>query len=197
MLQRLPDIPGRGVSIMSRRLFRWVLGTCVFAITFLTLGCTGSHPPKVGLGDQGLSVKTLGIGPTTSPKATVASSRVWAHEGARLRQFKRQMNSKYPNGKGGPGFLPGNAGDWAFESMPIDVSSPGVYVLRFGPLPNTFHYPRSPSAFALSTPWDERFAITVSGAARTVAVDGLLYFEVPVSVSQFVAPYPDLTAWIY
>ena len=74
------------------------------------------------------SVGTPGGAVTTS----VASSAQWAAEGA---QLVRETH-----------------GNWAYESLPIDVVGNGTYFFDFGPVPASFNYPSNPRGIAFDWP---------------------------------------------
>ena len=74
------------------------------------------------------SVATPGGTATTS----VASSAQWGAEGA---QLVRETH-----------------GNWAYESIPIDITGTGTYLFDFGPVPASFDYPSNPRGIAFDWP---------------------------------------------
>jgi hypothetical protein len=108
------------------------------------------------------------------------------------------MNSKYPNGLGGPGGVPENAGDWAYQSLPVSVPSDGVYKFDFGPLAPDFDYPKSPAgvAFDYHLP-DFPGVIDPAGDLTIVVLSGQRYLEVPFRIRGLSNPCDGLTLWTY
>ena len=129
-------------------------------------------------------------------QAHTTSKAAWANEGARLRQYKHAQNLKHKPTDFPGGQLPGNSGDWAFQSLPIDIGAAGKYTLTI-PVASWFDYPTSPYGFSFDTPPDATFRVMPSGAP-TVHVDhGQKYLMVPVTASGRVSPYRGYTAWIW
>jgi hypothetical protein len=122
----------------------------------------------------------------------VAKTRAWADERNRLLQFKARVG-KFP----GSNKAPGNAGNWVYQSLPVNISGNGTYELLFGPLDQSFDFPKDPTAVAFDFPWDIHFTILPSGGVTTVSIDGKRYFKVEASVTRYKQPYQGLTAWIY
>ena len=120
------------------------------------------------------SVGTLG-GTVTSG---VASSAQWAAEGARL---VRETH-----------------GNWAYESIPIDVVGNGTYFFDFGPVPQSFNYPSNPKGMAFDWPPDSHFSVVPANTrARIVTLRGKRYFQIGFTMSGFSSPYRGYRAWIY
>jgi hypothetical protein len=121
----------------------------------------------------------------------------WAAEGQRLRQFKKDQNAKLAPGAK----LPADAADFAYQSLPIDITQNGTYTLYFGPVDASFDWPNSPTGVSFSFPSDSHFII-LPGAGGTgevgmVTVNGQRYLKVVTSISDFTAPYYQFTGWIY
>jgi ABC-type phosphate transport system substrate-binding protein len=119
----------------------------------------------------------------------VASSAQWAAEGATLIQGvltngKATYNSSYKNG------------NWAYESVPIEVTKNGDYLVDFGPVPVSFDYPAHPKGIAFDWPPDAAFSIYANGS-RTVTLGGRRFFQVGITVSGLSRPYESFRAWIY
>ena len=120
------------------------------------------------------SVATPGGTATTS----VASSAQWGAEGA---QLVRETH-----------------GNWAYESIPIDITGNGTYLFDFGPVPASFDYPSNPRGIAFDWPSDSHFSVVPANTAtRTVTLRGKRYFQVGFTVSGFSSPYSGYRAWIY
>jgi len=176
------------------------------------IACTsaGYHRPMLrrmglALGPVILSILAVGCGttestseiaPSQSQSATggsrQATSPAWDAEGNRLREFKRTRN-------GGPqpiGGLPGNAGDYAFRSSPVDIVKEGERTVSFGPLPGDFDYPKTPSALAYNFPTDAQFSI-IPLTARMTSANGTRFLELTVRVSDFREPYTHYSVWLY
>ncbi len=120
------------------------------------------------------SVATPGGTATTS----VASSAQWGAEGA---QLVRETH-----------------GNWAYESVPIDITGNGTYLFDFGPVPASFDYPSNPRGIAFDWPSDSHFSMLPAGTpTRTVTLRGKRYFQVGFTVSGFSSPYRGYRAWIY
>ncbi len=119
------------------------------------------------------SVATPGGTATTS----VASSAQWAAEGA---QLVRETH-----------------GNWAYESVPIDITGKGTYLFDFGPVSASFDYPSNPRGIAFDWPSDGRFSIVGATAPHYVALRGKRYVQMGFSVFHFSSPYRGYRAWIY
>ena len=120
------------------------------------------------------SVATPGGTATTS----VASSAQWAAEGA---QLVRETH-----------------GNWAYESIPIDITGNSTYVFDFGPIPVSFDYPSNPRGIAFDWPPDTRFSVVgANKPTRTVTLRGKRYFQVGMTVFHLSSPYSGYRAWIY
>jgi hypothetical protein len=151
----------------------------------------------VGMGaGVGIGVVTASHGPKEARHLAaaasthhVASSALWAAEGARLVQGvlangKGTYNSTYRNG------------DWAYESLPIDVTKNGDYAINFGPVAISFDYPVHPTGIAYDWPPDAAFSVYANGS-RTVTLGGKRFFQVGITVSGLSRPYSGFRAWIY
>ena len=119
------------------------------------------------------SVGTPGGAVTTS----VASSAQWAAEGA---QLVRETH-----------------GNWAYESLPIDVVGNGTYFFDFGPVPASFNYPSNPRGIAFDWPPARFSVVPANTQARTVTLRGKRYFQIGFTVSGFSSLYRGYRAWIY
>ena len=113
-------------------------------------------------------------GPVTTG---VASSAQWAAEGA---QLVRETH-----------------GNWAYQSVPIDIKGNGTYFFDFGPLSASFDYPSNPRGIAYDWPSDGRFSIVGATAPHYVAVRGKRYVQIGFSMFHFSSPYNGYRAWIY
>ena len=97
----------------------------------------------VGMG-VGLRIGLLAAshGPAGTPRGpsttSIASSAQWAAEGA---QVARDTGH-----------------NWAYESMPIDITGNGTYLFDFGPVPASFDYPSNPKGIAFEWPPDGHFS---------------------------------------
>lgn len=130
-----------------------------------------------------------------SSRYGLASSTAWAEEGASLRQSKLAQQSK----QGGSGFL--NAGDWASQSKPVDLTADGDY---------TFVIPVSPefsvdasrgaavSGFAVAFPPDTDFGISPS-APSVVDNAGTDHATLVLTmhVQGLSEAYPNYSLWVY
>lgn len=133
---------------------------------------------------------------TNQVKAQATSKIAWADEGARLRQFKHDENLKHQASGSPMSQLPGNSGDWAYQSLPIDITSAGSYTLTI-PVPQSFDYPTSPYGFSFDSPPDVPFRVEMSGAPRVYVDHGQKYVTFPVTASGNVTSYGGYTAWIF
>ena len=130
----------------------------------------------------GIGLLAASHGPTGTPRGTattsIASSAHWAAEGA---QVARDTGH-----------------NWAYESIPVDITGNGTYLFDFGPVPASFDYPSNPKGIAFDWPPDGHFSVVGANTApRTVALRGKRYFQVGVTVFQFSSPYTGYRAWIY
>ena len=119
------------------------------------------------------SVGTPGGTATTS----VASSAQWAAEGA---QLVRETH-----------------GNWAYESLPLDIAGNGTYLFDFGPVPASFDYPSDPGGIAFD--WPPAAPQHVASRDANVYRDpaGKRYFQVGFTVSGFSSPYSGYRAWSF
>jgi hypothetical protein len=125
---------------------------------------------------------------STTPTTLIAQSPAWAAEGTQLKQGVAGMQS------------PDGDGDFAYQSLPVDIAADGMYTLDFGPVDSRFNPTPSPGApFALTydLPSDAQFKMVVEGGGTLVSLNGEQYYEAQADVTQFVAPYPQFSAWIY
>lgn len=137
-------------------------------------------------------------GPTGSPSIRVADTPEWQQEGARLRQFKKAQNAQGGSPVGCFGAaMPCNAGDFAYQSLPIDISGPGLYRFQFGPLGTGFDFPTSPRGVSWIFPGDATFVILPAGTDPTVmTIGGQRFLEMTFSVTEFRGSYPRFSGWI-
>jgi hypothetical protein len=90
---------------------------------------------------------------------------------------------------------------FAYQSLPVDVVEPGPLTTRV-PVPDTFEYPRSPTAFGLSVPGDSGFSYVPteeSSEARIVEDSTGRYLELSWVIEPTTfgfKPYPNYTFWI-
>lgn len=92
---------------------------------------------------------------------------------------------------------PANAGDWAYQSTPVDITSNGNYTLDYGPVDDSFDFPKNPGAVVFDFPSDMKFLISPFGRGEIATINGHRYFRQQVQVSKFKAAYSQLTGWIY
>jgi hypothetical protein len=131
--------------------------------------------------------------------ACVSDPSSWSNRGTELRAFKKTMNAKHP-ADNSPGGVPENAGDWAYASLPVDISSDGVFNFYFGPLASSFDWPNNPSgiAFDYDPPgFDGTIQPDSDGHITSVAMSGARYLVVPFSVHGLKTPCSSLTLWAY
>lgn len=96
----------------------------------------------------------------------IAQSSQWANEGKRLRAFKASQHAKAGNAAASVGpssSIPPNAGDWAYQSRPVDITGNGNYTLDYGPVDNGFDFPENPSTVVFDFPSDMKLVITPFG----------------------------------
>lgn len=129
----------------------------------------------------------------SSPPSSQAATD-WPNHGSELRALKLRLNEANPTGIGG-GEIPGNAGDWAYQSDPVSLGKAGTYELVFK-VDDSFNCPSDPSTFVLANPPGLE-EVTYQGAERTYEADGSKYFSFRVVVPSSVVPYESYTAWIY
>jgi hypothetical protein len=133
---------------------------------------------------------------TTQDPARVREAHTpgWSNWGEKLIADKREgANHPYY----GDNLL--NKGDWAYQSLPVDVSAPGPLVVRV-PVPTDFDFPKDPLAFGMSTPFDQSFRWTLTSEPRLVDADGERVLELPGEVIELpqipFEPYPRYSLWI-
>ena len=89
-----------------------------------------------------------------------------------------------------------DAGDWAYQSLPVDVPGDGDYTLEFGPLRASFNWPGSPSGFTLDQP-PSTWRFHPVSRPRIVSLSGGRYLEQTYHISRVDSPCSGLIAWIY
>jgi hypothetical protein len=162
----------------------------VLALAFTAVACGPSQDKAMHVlsgSEQGVS----GQRQTSTPE--------WSAEGDRLRAAKKDLNARYPDGRGA---VPvGNSADFAYQSLPVDVTGTGVYVFLFGPVNPDFNWPVSPSSLTYQFPSDTSFVISPAAGADkgpTIITDsGSRFLMVSFEVKDFRAAYPQFSAWIY
>jgi hypothetical protein len=92
-------------------------------------------------------------------------------------------------------------GDWAYQSLPVDVMAPGRMTVRV-PVGPSFNFPTDPLGFAMHPPTDQSFSTgcPVGEPRYTETPTGrMLEMECEVVENSQVPfkPYPDYTFWIY
>lgn len=125
---------------------------------------------------------TTSTEPESSCSASAASAS-WAGEGARLVAVKAV---KAPAGSG-----IANAGPWAYQSAPIDVSANGTYVLDFT-VPAGFH----PSGMGFDFPPGMDFELHQIGGSTSTPMGTTKTLKIPVAVTGFRQPCVAFSIWI-
>jgi hypothetical protein len=123
---------------------------------------------------------------SASPAPTESPSN-WPAEGSRLTAGMKANHVHSPEG------------DFAYQSLPVNITGNGVYYLDYGPVSSSFNpTPRPLSPFTLSYdfPQNARFMIDVHGGTL-MSLKGGRYYQAQARVTQFAAPYPHFTGWIY
>jgi hypothetical protein len=154
-------------------------------------GATRTETPSPGT--RGRSANTTSTTQPTdvTPTTLVAQSPAWAQEGERLLRAVAGMH------------LPEGESDFAYESLPVNITTDGTYTLDYGPVSSTFNpVPTDPGpdgGFAVSyeMPPDIHFLIAADRGGSLVTLNDETYFQIQVQVSQLSAPYPQFTGWIY
>jgi hypothetical protein len=130
--------------------------------------------------------------PSTPRSLRVTSSASWRVEGQRLIAAKN-AHEIAPNGT-----RIANAGNWAYQSEPVNIIVDGEYTLQFQ-VPSTFNIqptPDEPIAITFDYPGDQQFQIHQSGPFSLVGPSGQSILNVPVTVTHLVAAYPGYSVWI-
>lgn len=126
----------------------------------------------------------------TTTTTNIAGSAEWSAEGAQL--IKDVLASAPDTGN-----RTYNNGDWAYESVPIDITGNGEYIVDFGPVPASFDYPLHPTGITFDWPSDGQFSVVVNSGVDRVISHGDIYVQMRFAVSRFSAPYTGYRAWIY
>ena len=124
---------------------------------------------------------------SASPAPTASLSN-WPAEGSRLLAGMKANHVHPPEG------------DFAYQSVPVNITGNGVYYLDYGPVSSSFNpTPRPLSPFTLSYdfPQNARFMIDMHGGGTLMSLKGGRYYQAQARVTQFAAPYPHFTGWIY
>ena len=89
-------------------------------------------------------------------------------------------------------------GNWAYESIPIDITGNGTHLFDFGPVPASFDYPSNPKGLAFDWPSDGHFSVVPANSVmHTVTLRGKRYFQIGFSIFHFSSPYRGYRAWMY
>lgn len=132
--------------------------------------------------------------PPAQGSGSEASARDWAAEGDRLRQAKRE--ARHPQNDGGGHRSVVNGDDFAFQSRPVDIVGPGTYQLVWQDLPPSFNPPVSPAGFSINYPPNTQFSVTLGNISVDRVGEGVRIVQA-VEVTNFKAPYPQFTLWLY
>lgn len=165
------------------------VGRAPVLLIFLTLvGALAGCRSEYGAGNAAAAATTV---------TYFSQSPQWAAEGVRLTEAKQQGAASDPSDFSGST----NAGDnyFAYQSLPVDITGDGTYLLDFGPLDSGFNYPQSPSGYNTEWPPDsfKMFQISPIGTPTIITINGQPYLQTQVKVSNFSATYPQFTAWIF
>jgi hypothetical protein len=193
------NVSGRSRTVMPVWFRRWRIVTFVGAGLVFASCSSGTEvgvsadqsttvPPSTSTTES--AVDPVDDGPT--PVAdNEASSERWQAEGDRLRAAKRE---DIPAGS----YNASNAADFAYQSLPVDITEPGPYTVLIGPVDDWFTFPTNPSSVAMNTPGDEQFVVLFQ-QGRVVDHGGQRYLEAQLVVQERgeFAPYSGFTVWIY
>ncbi len=114
----------------------------------------------------------------------------WAAEGSRLIAAKA-ANAQSSNVQAL------NTGNFAYQSLPIDVTQNGTYTVEFGPLDPQF-VQSPPTGYAIEYPGDIQFhAVPAMQPGEVVTLNGENYWQIQIEVTNFVAPYSYFAMWLY
>ncbi|WP_152991408.1 hypothetical protein [Frankia sp. R43] len=135
-----------------------------------------------GSGGEEGTVTAASVAQSGDPDAPCTKVDVQARL-AEMRASKRDLLATPPAAPGQPDIQIGNPGDYAYASLPIDLTGPGRYTLKFGPVDEGFDYPRIQKSVAF-LPADD-FAAQVETAHTTEMItdpDGKRYLKVDVTI---------------
>lgn len=175
---RTSSVGARSPSPRKRRLLRAFL--LAFVPTTALCGCSRSDSvPHRSSSSVMMSA--------SGPGAKVAQSQEWASQGDRLRADKSLRRGTDPSFASAA-----NSSDFAYQSMPVDVTANGTYWLRFGPMGPA----APPDAYAVDLPSDISFRIEIV-SQKVQGTGSAQYLLVQARVVDMTAPYPAFSMWIY
>ncbi|EFC82040.1 hypothetical protein FrEUN1fDRAFT_4858 [Parafrankia sp. EUN1f] len=100
-----------------------------------------------------------------------------------MRASKRELQTTPPASAGQPGAQIANPGDHVYASLPIDITGPGKYTLKFGPVDEGFDYPKIQKALSF-LPADDSTAQVghPDSIEMTTDPDGRRYLKAAVTI---------------
>ncbi|MGW5237550.1 hypothetical protein ACWEOW_01305 [Monashia sp. NPDC004114] len=135
---------------------------------------------------------TQSVIPASTSSPLEASTDEWAREGTSLIAGKQAASKENPD------ML--NAGDWAYQSNPVDITGDGKYVLTFTVQKDFVISPtadRPVIGVSFTYPRDQAFRIRQAGPLElTQQADGTTKLTVPFMVSDVRSEYPGYSVWI-
>lgn len=156
-----------------------VIATSV-AITMAVAGC--------GQGSENASVR-----PAATATAGACARLTAADISQKLEEY-REYKRSHETGPGGEKVA--NYGDWAYASAPVNVTGPGTYTFRFGPLADGADAPKVFSMFP-SSGFLGSVGPSEKGVMREVSdADGKRYLLVDLAVFGKVVPCDSLIVFI-
>ena len=149
------------------------------------VGALAAGSAACGEADRPVSVGASA--PVSDPTERVASTEAWRLRGEELRAQKRSRSKGVYQDVA-------NDADFAYASQPIDVVTPGRYVVYFGPVNDSFRLEQL--AGGMYWPSDTGFPIT-PGLQDAAVLDGKRFLKVDLLIdgSEF-RPYPGFYGWI-
>ncbi|WP_128422968.1 hypothetical protein [Frankia sp. EI5c] len=153
------------------------------ARSFVVVGCSLGIALSAGCGSggEGVTVSAASVAQSGDPDAPCTTVDV-PTKLAEMRVGKRELLATPPPIAGQPGTQIENAGDYAYASLPIDITGPGKYTIKVGPLDEGFDYPRNPTGFAFSTDGFAGQARPTGKPEMITDSDGKEYLQLEITV---------------
>lgn len=146
---------------------------------------------------SGCATKERSARPTGASQATACPSTDPASYATQLRQQKARALASIPGAEPATASTDKN---YVYTSQPVDITGPGSYTFRFGPVADDYNYPVSPASFGMGPAGRVPFSLKPSkdDAAHVVKeTDGSRYLETTLEVSGDVRPCPGLVLFLY
>lgn len=134
-----------------------------------------------GSGGEGVTVTAASVAESADPDSPCTKTDVAARL-AEIRAFKRDHKTAPPEAASTPG-VQDVTGDYAYSSLPIDITGPGKYTIKFGPVDEGFDFPNIQKALDFQQAADFTARVEHAGNPEMVTdSDGKRYLRADVEI---------------